>query len=161
LVSRELPPVRDELLVVLEHAAMAGVWVDLERSVRKTVGKVESLPSQRRRLAPAGKKILRTSAGSFITITCGMDPPRENPIRSTCSSPSARMKAIASSAMAETLVGVQPLLPPTPRLSKVITRRSDEPVDHPGIPVVQNRREVVQEDNGHTGFAQTRDTRTP
>jgi hypothetical protein len=68
---------------------------------------------------------LRTSVGSFVAITCEMNPPRENPIRSTCSRPSARVKAIASSAMAETVVGVRPLLPPMPRLSKVITRRSD------------------------------------
>jgi hypothetical protein len=37
----ELQHLRDELLVALEHAAMAGVWVNPERGVWETVGEAE------------------------------------------------------------------------------------------------------------------------
>ena len=65
---------------------------------------------------------LRTSCGSSAAITWAIMPPIEKPRRSTCSRPSARMKATASFAIASMVLGVEPLEAPTPRLSKVMTR---------------------------------------
>jgi hypothetical protein len=76
--------------------------------------------------------ILRTCVGCFVTITCETNP-QEEAHQVDCSKPSARMKAIASSAMAETVVGVRRSLNPS------MIRGSQS----------QDRGGVVQEDNGH------------
>ena len=62
------------------------------------------------------------------------------------------MKATASFAISAIELGVLPSDAPTPRLSKVITRRCEAmPSTTRGIPVVQDRREVVEEDDWRTG----------
>ncbi|MFZ0850361.1 MAG: hypothetical protein WAO08_14275, partial [Hyphomicrobiaceae bacterium] len=57
------------------------------------------------------------------------------------------MKAIASRAIAATELGVEPPDAPTPRLLKTITRRPVAmPSDDAGIPPVQFRGQMVEED---------------
>src|SRR5215208_5920637 len=56
-----------------------------------------SMPSPPAGPVPA-RAIFRTSCDSSCAMTCVMKPPRENPRRSTCSKPSARIKATASRA---------------------------------------------------------------
>src|SRR5215207_9402190 len=67
--------------------------------------------------------ILRTSRGCCCAITWAIMPPIENPNRSTRSRSRARMKVTASLAIPSMVLGVAPLEAPTPRLSKVMTRR--------------------------------------
>jgi hypothetical protein len=65
----------------------------------------------------------RTSAGRMTASRCAMKPPSENPSRSTCFKPLASRNAAASRAISATLSGVTPPERPTPRLSKMMTRR--------------------------------------
>ena len=96
---------------------------------------------------------LRTSCGSSWAITWAIMPPMEKPSRSTWSRPSARMKVTASLAIASMVSGVEPVEAPTPRLSKVMTAvlRGDA-VDDPGVPVVQDRGQVGEEDHRDPGL---------
>ena len=66
---------------------------------------------------------MRTRAGRIRAIRCPTKLPMENPSRSTWLRSIALMKAIASCAICSTVLGVVPVDPPTPTLSKVITRR--------------------------------------
>lgn len=76
---------------------------------------------------PAGpvpaRMTLRTRCGSCATMTWAMKPPIDRPNRSTSSNPRARMNSTASRAIDSIVSGVEPLDPPTPRLSKAMIRR--------------------------------------
>jgi hypothetical protein len=69
---------------------------------------------------------LRAIAGLVNAISCATKLPIENPRRSTWSKSIAAMKARASDAIRRTVLGVVPVEPPTPALSKVMTRRPSD-----------------------------------
>ena len=83
-------------------------------------------------------------------ISCATKLPSEKPSRSIRSSRIASMKAIASWAIASTVFGVAPVVPPTPTLSNATTRRSAASASiEGGIPVVEVAAEVLQQDERH------------
>ncbi len=92
----------------------------------RTVSRCESLvtvsmPSPPAGLVPA-RITLRTKPGSSCAISWAIMPPIENPSRSTCSKPRARMNVSASVAISWIVSGVLLVEAPTPRLSNVIIR---------------------------------------
>jgi len=67
--------------------------------------------------------MFRTSAGRIRAMSCATKLPIEYPRRSIRSRSIAVKNAIASLAISATVLGVVPLEPPTPALSKKISRR--------------------------------------
>ena len=80
-------------------------------------------------------------------ISCATKLPIEKPSRSTLWKPIASRKAIASWAIASMVLGVVPVVAPTPTLSKETTRRSAASASIEGrVPVVEIPPEVLQQD---------------
>ena len=105
---------------------------------------------------PAGpvpaRMTLRTSCGSSAAISWAIMPPIEKPRRSTCSRPSARMKATAS--LRHRLDGVGR---GAARGADAPVVEGDDPVlrgdavDDSGVPVVQDGGQVGEEDHRDAG----------
>ena len=109
-----------------------------------------SMPPPPRGPVPA-RIMRRTSSGACSATIWATPPPSENPKQIDLVNPRARMNAIASVPICSTVVGTDPPVAPTPRLSKAMTRWcAATPSMIAWVPVVEDRGQVVQEHHRDT-----------
>src|SRR5208337_107416 len=147
--------------------ASAAVWLFLEgRKKRKCFGclfcaaafviaSCNTAPTPLMPSPPAGpvpaRMMRRTRSGRSCAMTCAEKPPKEYPRRSTLVNSRASTKVIASLAISATSSGVLPPEPPTPRLSKTITRwffASPSTVAGSQSSALQHCGQMVEKDDG-------------